>query len=110
MTDVRDTQQLAIITGRQPATIRTVCRHLRGPDGYDFAAAEEALRDAPDPILLTATDAERYLGIPANRIHQWKFVDLVKPVDRDGQGRPLYAVDDLLRLRRKLDRKAQLDL
>ncbi len=113
MTDVRDTQQLHAITGRQPATIRTVCRHLRGDGGYAYPEAVAVLDAQPDGEVATvsAADAERLpgIGIPANRIYQWVHVGLIRPADWHGRS-PLYAVDELLRLRNRLDRKAQLDL
>lgn len=110
MTDVRDTQQLHAITGRAPATIRLVCRDLRGPTGYAYPDALERLdTNRADPVVLTAAQAEQYLGIPANRVYQWAHVGLIRPVDRDGRS-PLYLVDDLIRLRNRLDRRAQLDL
>lgn len=110
MIDVRDTQQLHIITGRPPTAIRLVCRDLRGPDGYAYPDALERLdANRADPVVLTATQAEQYLGIPANRIYQWLHVGLITPIDHDGRS-PLYLADDLVQLRNRLDRKAQLDL
>lgn len=112
MTDVRDTQQLHVITGRAPATIRLVCRHLRGDGGYAYPDALETLDANPDdPAVVTAAEAGQMpgIGIPANRIYQWVHVGLLRPIDHDGRS-PLYLVDDLVRLRNRLDRKAQLDL
>lgn len=114
MTDrlVCDTRQMVAITARSPATIRHVCRSLRGPDGYDYDRCEPVLAAHEGEVAaVSAADAERMPGIaiPANRIYQWAYHKLIHPVDWDARS-PLYAVDDLLRLRAKFDRKAQLDL
>lgn len=109
---IADTQGMAALTARTPAAVRYVCRGLRGPDGYDHDACEALLDQHPaDPATVSATDAERLpgIGIPANRIYQWVHVGLITAVDWHGRS-PLYAVDDLVRLRNRLDRKAQLDL
>lgn len=109
---IADTQGMAVLTARQPATIRVVCRGHRGPDGYDHDACVPLLAAHEGEVAaVSAADAERMPGvaIPANRIYQWVHVGLIEPVDWHGRS-PLYAVDDLLRLRRKFDRKAELDL
>lgn len=108
--DVRDTQQLHAITGRQPATIRTLCRHLRGTDGYAYPDALELLDSSPpDPIVLTPAEAWTYLGIRAERIRQWVHRKRIEPFDREG-GVARYRADDLTRLRNREARRAQLDL
>lgn len=103
---------LAAVTGRSPWVIRSTC--ARGEGGYDFEQAVAALDAAPDePTLLTASEAERFLRIPANRIYQWAFRGQLRSYDAAGQS-PLYDVADLTRLNeaaeRRLRRRAQLDL
>lgn len=93
---VGDTGGVHAVTGRPLATIRVVCRELRGPDGYDVELCERALRDC-EVVVLTASEAQRYLGIPANRIYQWVFRQVLAPVGRDGR-RPQYLLSDLQRL------------
>lgn len=111
MTDVRDTQQLHAITGRQHATIRVVCRHLRGPGGYTYPDALELLDAHQDGevVLLTAAEAERWMRIPAGTIYSWASRGMIRPVDEQGRG-PRYRADQLATIRAHLDRKAQLDL
>lgn len=109
---IADTQGMAALTARTPAAIRYICRDLRAPDGYDHDQCEALLDAHPDdPATVAAIDAERLpgIGIPANRIYQWVHIGVLRPVDWHGRS-PLYAVDDLLRLRARFDRKAQLDL
>lgn len=99
MTDVRDTQQLHAITGRQPATIRSLCRHLRGDGGYAYPDAVEVLDAQPgEVVLLTGADAERYLGIPAATIRRWYLDGDLHLADLDERGARLYHPEDLRRL------------
>lgn len=109
---VCDTARMVALTGRQPATVRHICRDVRGPDGYDYHQCQPLLAAHEGEVAaVSASDAERMPGIsiPANRIYQWVHVGLIEPIDWHGRS-PLYAVDELLRLRRKFDRKAELDL
>ena len=93
----RDTGQLAMITGRSPWMIRANCH--REPDGYDYIASLELLEDIPEPVLLNAPDAERYLGIRAATVRQWAHRQLIRSFDRDSRGLPLYDASELLQRR-----------
>lgn len=105
-----DTLRMAALTGRQPVTVRAVCRDHRGPDGYDYDTCQPLLAAHPNEVTAyTAVEAERHLGIPANRIRQWALRDQIKEIDRVGPS-PRYLESDLLRRRSREDRKAQLDL
>lgn len=94
---IGDTQLMAALTARPPATVRRHC--TRDEHGYDVRACEAVLREADDPVTVTAADAERYLGIPAVTVRTWAHRGQLHPLDRDGDGRPLYDVADLIRLR-----------
>jgi hypothetical protein len=91
---IADTDALTAITTRPPALIR---RHgHRLPTGlYDVQQTIEQLAHLPDPVLLTAADAHRYLGIPAGTVYSWVSRRLLAPLDRTAAGRPLYDVADL---------------
>ena len=116
MTDVRDTQQLHAITGRAPATIRLICRDLRGPDGYAYPDALERLDANPgvEVQAYTATEIERAYGIPANAIRVWRSRGFFQAIDRDDNGWPRYLLADVerthARMRAREARRAQLDL
>lgn len=100
MSDVRDTQQLHAITGRHRATIRTLCAHLRGPDGYAYPDAVGVLDAQPhgEVVLVTAAQAEQYLGIPASTIRRWWLDGDLHHADLDERGTRRYLPDDLRRL------------
>lgn len=91
---IADTDALTAITTRPPALIR---RHgHRLPTGrYDVQQTIEQLAHLPDPVLLTAADAHRYLGIPDGTIRSWASRGLLRSYDRDPSGRPLYDAADL---------------
>lgn len=96
-----DTAAMAALTGRPPATIRRHCRHTRHPEGrYDVQLCETALRAAPDPILLSATQAEAHLGIPAGTVRSWASRQAIVPLDWGPTGQPLYDAAQLHRLHR----------
>lgn len=107
MSVLSDTGQMAALTGRAPATIRALCGHLRRPGGYDYETCVSVLEGEPDPV--TTAEAQRYLGIPAGTIWSWVSRGLLDPVDRVGRV-PRYRVSDLVVLRSRWERKAQLDL
>lgn len=91
---IADTQGMAALTGRRPATIRTVCE--RGPDGYDHDVCEALLDGVRGEVVaLTAADAERYLGIPAGTTYSRVHRGHLRPVDQDEAGRPMYALHHL---------------
>ena len=90
-----DTQALVALTGRPVAAIRRHCP--RTDRGYDVERCETALLAQPDPIVLTCTEAERYMGIPAGTIYSWVSRGQLAPLDRR-DGRPAYDVSDLTRL------------
>jgi hypothetical protein len=94
----RDTGALSILTGRSHWVIRANCH--REPDGYDVMASAARLEGVPDPVLITAADAERYLGIRAATVRQWAHRQLISSYDRDRHGSPLYDVSELLQRRR----------
>src|SRR5690606_569608 len=85
------------LTGRSPATVRRHCpRHA---NGYDVRQCEAILREADDPVLLTARQAEQYLAIPAGTVRAWACRGKLRPLDHTPAGRPRYDVADLIRLR-----------
>lgn len=91
-----DTGPMAAVVGRSPEAVRAYC--VREDGGYDVDACEKALRKRPgDPVLLTAAEAEQYLGIPANRIYQWVFRRWLRSVGRRGRCL-LFAEEHLSRL------------
>jgi hypothetical protein len=94
---IGDTNVLVALTARPAATIRRHCE--REPDGYDVARCTEVLADAVDPIVMTARQAEQYLGIPSGTVYSWAGRRQVRSLDHTAEGRPLYDVGDLLRLR-----------
>jgi hypothetical protein len=92
---IADTQALVALTGRPVHAIRRHCP--REDRGYDVARCETALLAQPDPIVLTARDAERYMGIPGGTVRSWASRGLLRPLgERDGW--PAYDVSDLARL------------
>lgn len=95
-----DTQVLVALTARPAAAVRKHCR--RDEHGYDVQACTEQLAVVPDPILLTARQAEQYLGIPSGTVYSWasrsKSTGL-RSLDHTDSGQPLYDVGDLLKLR-----------
>jgi hypothetical protein len=94
---VGDTSVLVALTARPAATIRRHCP--RDEHGYDVAECEQLLTAAPDPILLTARQAEQYLGIPSGTVYAWASRRRLRSLDHTPDGRPLYDVGDLLKLR-----------
>jgi excisionase family DNA binding protein len=106
-----DTARMAALTARRPATIRHLCRDLRGPAGYDYNQCLPILDAHPEEVVvLTAAEAEQYLGVKAGTVRQWVHRGLMKAVDRNGDGHPRYNSSDLQRLRARMERRAQLDL
>lgn len=95
---IADTSALAALTGRPAHAVRRHCP--REPDGYDVARCETALLAQPDPVVLTAAQAERYLGIKAGTIYSWVSRGQLAPLDRCA-GRPVYDVTDLTRLQER---------
>jgi hypothetical protein len=93
---IGDTQVLVALTARPAATVRKHCQ--REQDGYDVQACTELLATAPDPLLLTARQAQQYLGIPSGTVYSWASRRQLHSLDHDRNGRPLYDVADLLRL------------
>lgn len=94
---VGDTDVMVALTTRSAAAVRRHCP--RSADGYDIHACTEALSGAADPVLLTARQAQQYLGIPSGTVYSWASRSLLRSLDHDPLGRPLYDVGDLLRLR-----------
>jgi hypothetical protein len=93
---IADTQALVALTGRPVHAIRRHCP--REDRGYDVARCETALLAQPDPIVLTAHEAARYMGIPGGTVRSWASRGLLRPLgERDGW--PAYDVADLARLR-----------
>jgi hypothetical protein len=93
---IGDTAVMVALTARPAGTIRRHCHRL--DDGYDIAACTETLATAPDPLLLTARQAQQYLGIPSGTVYSWASRRQLHSLAHDGNGRPLYDVADLLRL------------
>lgn len=50
-------------------------------------------------VLLTARQAQQYLGIPAGTVYSWASRGELRALDRDSHARPRYSVGDLLHLR-----------
>lgn len=94
---VGDTHVLVALTARPPAAVRRHCPRTEA--GYDVQVCTEVLAAQPDPILLTARQAEQYLGIPSGTVYSWASRGLLRSLDHTPDGRPLYDVGDLLRLR-----------
>jgi hypothetical protein len=94
---IGDTQVLVALTARPAAAVRRHCP--RDEHGYDIDASTAVLADVPDPILLTARQAEQYLGIPSGTVYSWAGRQQVRSLDHTDDGRPLYDVGDLLKLR-----------
>lgn len=94
---IADTSAIAALFARPAATVRRHCR--RHAAGYDVKACGHELADAPDLILISAADAERYLSIPAGTVRAWACRLAIRSYDHTAEGRPLYDVGDLLRLK-----------
>jgi hypothetical protein len=93
-----DTAAMTAITGRSAWSVRATCP--RDPAGYDVAACSAQLRAAPyEPTLLTAAQAQRYLGVAAGTVRSWAYRGQLASYDRDERGSPLYdalAIAELL--------------
>lgn len=86
---VADTAAMRAITGRSAWSIRSTCP--RTSDGYDVAACTAQLHtDLYEPVLLTAAQAQLFLGVPAGTVRSWALRGRLVSHDRDGFGRPLY--------------------
>lgn len=86
---VADTAAMHAITGRSAWSIRSTCP--RTPHGYDVAECSAQLRaDLYEPTLLTAAQAQLFLGVPAGTVRSWAYRGRLTSHDRDGLGRPLY--------------------
>lgn len=94
---IADTAVLVALAARPAATIRRHCH--RDVGGYDVQACTEQLADVGDPIVVTARQAEQYLGIPSGTVYSWHSRRALRSLDHTDDGRPLYDVGDLLRLR-----------
>lgn len=94
---IGDTQLMAALTARPPATVRRHCP--RSEHGYDVRACEAILHEADDPVLLTARQAEQYLAIPAGTVRSWACRGDLRSYDHTAAGRPMYDVGELLALR-----------
>lgn len=94
---IADTAVLVALTARPAAAVRKHCH--RDVGGYDVQACTEQLADVGDPIVVTARQAEQYLGIPSGTVYSWASRRLLRSLDHTPDGRPLYDVGDLLRLR-----------
>jgi hypothetical protein len=93
---IADTAAMAALTGRPVHAIRRHCP--RESRGYDVARCETALLAQPDPIVLTARDAEQYMGIPTGTVRSWASRGLLHSLGlRDGW--PAYDAADLAALR-----------
>lgn len=92
---IADTAAMAALTGRPAHAVRRHCP--REDRGYDVAHCETVLLAQPDPVVLTAAQAERYMGIKAGTIYSWVSRGQLAPLDRCA-GRPVYDVADLTRL------------
>lgn len=97
---VADTAAMTAITGRSAWSVRATCP--RDEAGYDVAACSAQLRAAPyEPTLLTAAQAQRYLGVAAGTVRSWAYRGRLSSHDSDDRGRPLYdalAIAELSRL------------
>lgn len=86
---VADTAAMTAITGRSAWSVRATCP--RDETGYDVAECSALLRAAPyEPTLLTATQAQRYLGVAAGTVRSWAYRGQLVSHDRDERGSPLY--------------------
>lgn len=92
-----DTMAIATLYARPAATVRRHCQ--RHAQGYDVKMCEHTLIDAPDLILITARDAQLYLHIPAGTVRAWACRGAIRSYEHTAQGRPMYDVGDLLRLK-----------
>jgi hypothetical protein len=94
---VGDTHALAALTARPAAAVRRHCP--RDEAGYDVQTCTALLDGEPDPVLVTARQAQQYLGIPSGTVYSWASRGALRSLDHTPDGRPLYDVADLLRLR-----------
>lgn len=94
---VADTAAMVALTRRTPWAVRTLCE--RDPEGYDVKKCTATLADNPHHgRLLTAADAQKYLGIPAGTVRAWASAGRLDKVDRDPRGYPLYDAAQLVKL------------
>ena len=102
---VADTAAMVALTRRTPWAVRTLCE--RDEEGYDIDTCTATLQANPHHgRLMTAADAQKYLGVPANRVYQWAYRSELRAVDTH-DGRPVYLVEDLLRLIARADTPRQ---
>jgi hypothetical protein len=95
-----DTQAISALFGRPAAAVRSYCTRTR--EGYDVHQAELALDGKPDPITMTAREAEQYLGIPRGTVRSWASRRLIRSKDHTpDRGLPKYDVQELLQLRER---------
>lgn len=90
---VADTAALAALTRRSAWSVRTLCpRDCDPPDpGYDVDTCTLILQAHPgEPPLLTAVQAEQYLGVPAGKVRVWAYRGRLVSHQTDGRGNPLY--------------------
>ena len=87
---------VAALTGRSRWSVRAHC--APGPEGYDVESCAATLADHDDPILLTASEAHRYLGVPAATVRSWAARGQLPSHDRNELGQPLYSAADVLTL------------
>lgn len=92
---IMDTAAMAALTGRRPGAVRVLCEP--GEDGlYDVDVCSAALTAHPvDPVLLTATEIQRHLGIPRGTVYAWAGRGHIRCRDHDEHGMPLYCVGEL---------------
>lgn len=96
---VADTAAMTAITGRSAWAVRATCP--RDIAGYDVAACTARLAADPyEPTLLTAAQAQRFLGVPAATVRSWALRGQLTSHDRDGLGRPLYDAARIVELSR----------
>ena len=94
---IADTAAMHAITGRSAWSIRATCE--RAPDGYDVAGCTAQLAADPyEPTLLTATQAQRFLGVPAATVRSWAARGRLVSHDRDARGFALYDAAVIARL------------
>jgi len=97
---VADTDAMAALTHRTPWAVRTVCE--REEEGYDVDQCTLQLRAHPrEPELVTATQAQHLLGVPAGTIRVWAHRGQLRSYQRNRQGHPLYDAEHIRALNRK---------
>ena len=95
---IADTAALAALTGRSPWAVRTLCE--RGDNGYDVDDCTERLEANPGVgRLLTAAQAQQYLGVPAGTVRYWASRGLLHCRGRNPRGIPLYEAARIVELR-----------